>query len=69
MEEKQLNVEGMSCNHCKAAVEEAVSKINGVNHVNADPSNNTVDIQFNGDASVLEDAEKAIYDAGYDVVK
>ncbi|AMY06659.1 copper chaperone [Staphylococcus condimenti] len=69
MEEKQLKVEGMSCGHCKSAVESAVGKIEGVDNVNASPENDTVDVKFNGEANVLSEIEKAIYDAGYDVVK
>ena len=69
MEEKQLKVEGMSCGHCKSAVESAVGKIEGVDNVNASPENDTVDVMFNGEANVLSEIEKAIYDAGYDVVK
>ncbi|GEP85507.1 putative copper-ion-binding protein [Staphylococcus piscifermentans] len=69
MEEKQLKVEGMSCEHCKAAVESAVGKIDGVESVNATPDNDTVDVKFNDEDQVLSEVEKAIYDAGYDVVK
>ncbi|KOR12390.1 heavy metal transport/detoxification protein [Staphylococcus carnosus] len=69
MEEKQLKVEGMSCGHCKSAVESAVCNIEGVDNVNASPENDTVDVKFNGEANVLSEIEKAIYDAGYDVVK
>ncbi|RZI01065.1 cation transporter, partial [Staphylococcus condimenti] len=53
MEEKQLKVEGMSCGHCKSAVESAVGKIEGVDNVNASPENDTVDVKFNGEANVL----------------
>jgi copper chaperone len=31
-----LTVEGMSCNHCKAAVKKALKKIEGVEEVNVD---------------------------------
>lgn len=31
-----LNIEGMMCVHCKAAVEDALKKINGVADVTAD---------------------------------
>lgn len=69
MEEKQLKVEGMSCEHCKSAVESAVGKIDGVESVTATPATDTVDLKFNGEEQVLSEVEKAIYDAGYDVVK
>lgn len=67
--EKQLKVEGMSCSHCKKAVEDAVDKVNGVDQVTATPDNDTVDVTFNGEDKVLSEVESAIYDAGYDVVK
>ncbi|MGV3129620.1 copper ion binding protein [Staphylococcus simulans] len=67
--EKQLKVEGMSCGHCKAAVEDAVGKVEGVDKVDANPDANNVDVAYNGDDAVLSQVESAIYDAGYDVVK
>lgn len=67
--EKQLKVEGMSCSHCKKAVEDAVGKVNGVDQVTATPDNDTVDVTFNGEDKVLSEVESAIYDEGYDVVK
>ncbi|MHD0397210.1 copper ion binding protein [Staphylococcus simulans] len=67
--EKQLKVEGMSCGHCKKAVEDAVGKVNGVDQVTATPDNDTVDVTYNGEDAVLSEVETAIYDAGYDVVK
>lgn len=67
--EKQLKVEGMSCSHCKKAVEDAVGKVNGVYQVTANPDADTVDVTFNGEDAVLSEVESAIYDAGYDVVK
>ncbi len=43
MAEKTLNVEGMSCGHCKAAVEEELNKLPGVEYSNADPQTGTVE--------------------------
>ena len=69
MTQKTIKVEGMSCSHCKKAVEDAVGKVNGVDQVTATPDNDTVDVTFNGEDKVLSEVESAIYDAGYDVVK
>ncbi|MFC6119200.1 copper chaperone CopZ [Macrococcoides bohemicum] len=63
-----LKVEGMTCGHCKEAVEGAVNKLNGVKSaaVDLEAANVTVDHE----ESVTVDAMKeAIEDQGYDVVK
>jgi copper chaperone len=44
MSEKTFNVNGMSCSHCKAAVEEELGKLPGVEHSNADPLKGTVEV-------------------------
>jgi copper chaperone len=61
-----IKVKGMTCNHCKASVTEAVSKIPGVDSVD-------VDLQ-KGEASWTEKApvdikaiRAAITDIGFDV--
>lgn len=68
MNERILNVEGMSCNHCKSAVESAVSEVAGVTSVDASPEQDTVTVKYQDDVN-MEAVERAIYDAGYDVVK
>ena len=62
-----INVNGMSCNHCKNTVEEAVKSVSGVNDavVSLEDKNVTIDM----DESVKkEDLIKAIEDKGYEVV-
>lgn len=61
-----VKVKGMTCNHCKASVTEAVSKVPGVDSV-------TVDL-LKGEAEWTESApvdvaliRKAITDIGFDV--
>nr|WP_240628417.1 MULTISPECIES: copper chaperone CopZ [Macrococcus] len=68
MMETILKVEGMTCGHCKEAVEGAVNKLDGVKSaaVDLEAANVTVDHE----ESVTVDAMKeAIEDQGYDVVK
>jgi copper chaperone len=57
-------VSGMSCAHCKAAVEEEVGQVPGVESVNADLDSKLVVVR--GDA--LEDGalRAAIDEAGYE---
>ncbi|HWI55023.1 MAG TPA: copper chaperone CopZ [Desulfobacteria bacterium] len=63
-----LNVEGMSCGHCKMAVEKAVSALNGVSKVEVNLEGKKVTVNFSP-GSVSEEAIKgAIADQGYDVV-
>ncbi len=68
MEDIILKVEGMSCSHCKAAVEKALKATPGVYEAVVDLSKKTVSISHD---PVLADhglLAKAINDAGYDVV-
>ena len=62
-----LNVEGMSCNHCKAAVENALKEI-GVAKVEVDLAAKKVSAAFSADKVNVEGIKKAITDAGYEVV-
>ncbi len=57
-------VSGMSCGHCKAAVEEEVGQVPGVESVDADLDSKLVVVRGEG----LEDAalRAAIDEAGYE---
>ncbi|NJK97328.1 MAG: heavy-metal-associated domain-containing protein [Bacteroidales bacterium] len=44
METKTVIVEGMTCNHCKANVERAISSVEGVQETIADPATGVVKI-------------------------
>ncbi len=65
---KVLIVEGMSCGHCKAAVEKALKSVDGVENVVVDLSNKTADVTLTKEVS-NETLSKAVTDAGYDVVE
>ena len=56
-------VSGMSCGHCKAAVEEEVARIQGVAFVNADLDSKLVVVR--GDGLEDEAVRGAIDEAGY----
>jgi len=66
MSQTVLKVEGMSCNHCKMAVEKALKAVSGVEsaEVNLDKK----EVVVNGTAD-QDQMAKAIEDAGYTVVK
>lgn len=63
-----LNVEGMSCGHCKAAVERAVSALSGVSNVSVDLAAKTATILYNPGKTNEEEFKTTIEDQGYDVV-
>lgn len=69
MEQVVLNVEGMSCKHCKMAVEKSLQSLSGVTQAEVDLATNIVKISYEMGKLTLEDFEKAITDAGYEVVK
>lgn len=60
-----LNVEGMSCMHCKMAVEKAVNGVAGVQSARVDLEKKEVVIE--GQAN-RQELVKAVEEAGYEVV-
>jgi len=62
-----LLVEGMSCGHCKAAVEKAVGALNGVEKVEVDLENKEVQIEYNADFITLDAIKATIEGEGYTV--
>ena len=69
MEQITLKVEGMSCGHCKAAVEKALKGIAGVQGAEVDLDAKVVKVSYDADKTGKNDLAKAITDAGYDVVE
>lgn len=67
MEKKTLKVEGMTCGHCKAAVTNALTELDGVKNVVVHLETGNVDVEV--DSSKVTDAamREAIEDQGYDV--
>ncbi|HHW02034.1 MAG TPA: copper chaperone CopZ [Thermoanaerobacterales bacterium] len=62
-----LKVSGMSCAHCKKAVESSVGVLPGVFKVEAVVNQNKVNVSYDPSKVNLDDIKKAIEDAGYDV--
>jgi copper chaperone len=65
MATKNYTVEGMSCEHCKASVEEEISEITGVTAVEAEPA--TGNVTVTGDDFTDEQVNAAVDEAGYTV--
>ncbi len=67
MTEKTLNVEGMSCGHCKAGVEEELGRLSGVEYASADPEKGTVEVRYDAGRVSNDDLKGAVEEAGYRV--
>jgi copper chaperone len=67
MIEKTLSVEGMSCAHCKAAVEGELKALPGLEKANADLALGTVEVRYDESKVGTEDLKSAIEEAGYRV--
>jgi copper chaperone len=64
-----LKVLGMSCMHCKHAVESAVKALPGIEKVEAKVEEGKVEVSFDPSKVSIEQITSAIEDAGYDVEK
>jgi copper chaperone CopZ len=62
--EKTVNIEGMSCNHCKMRVEKALAAVPGVKSVMVDLAAGRARIQL-ADTVTDEALTTAVTDAGY----
>ena len=67
MTEKTFNVAGMSCGHCKAAVEDELNELSGVEKANADVARGSVEVPYDEGTVTTEDLLGAIQEAGYTV--
>ncbi len=65
--EKTLNVQGMSCGHCKMSVEEALNKLDGVSSAEVHLEDGKVDIAFDETKVNVNAMKDAIEEQGYDV--
>jgi len=67
MTEKVLEVRGMTCNHCKASVTTALSRLAGVSRVEVDLATGRVQVDY--DAAKLDESalRQAIEEVGFDV--
>ena len=67
MTEKTFSVEGMSCGHCKAAVEGELGKLPGVERSNADFETGIVEVRYDEGRVGTDELKSAIEEAGYEV--
>lgn len=59
----KIDIEGMSCSHCKKALETAIGQLEGVQSVEIDLENNQARIEAEDD--MTEIIYKTISEAGY----
>ena len=67
MDSKVYVVKGMTCNHCKHAVESALQELDGVNKATVNLEKGEVSVEFSAPVSI-EIIGAAIDEAGYELV-
>jgi copper chaperone len=67
MEMLTLVVGGMSCGHCKKAVEDSVKKLKGIIDAQVNLEQGVLQLTFNPLQVTLTAIQEAIIDAGYEV--
>lgn len=62
-----LNVQGMTCNHCKMAVTNVLTELEGVQNVEVQLQEGTVNVEYDDTKVDAEKMKEVIEDQGYDV--
>jgi copper chaperone len=62
-----LQVQGMTCGHCKMAVTNALQEIDGVRNVEVHLHEGTVDVDYDERKVSVDKLKVAIEEQGYDV--
>ncbi|AKS38573.1 copper-binding protein [Anoxybacillus gonensis] len=62
-----LQVQGMTCGHCKAAVTSALEQLDGVSRVEVHLQEGAVDVDYDETKVSVEKLKEAIEEQGYDV--
>ncbi|HLR02227.1 MAG TPA: copper chaperone CopZ [Virgibacillus sp.] len=68
MQKQTLDVQGMSCGHCKSAVEGALKDLGGISDVHVDLDSGKVDVMFDDQSVTVDEMRDAVEEQGYDVV-
>ena len=68
MEKIELQVEGMSCDHCVKAITKAVGALPGTANVVVDLKKGTVTVEYDSVQSSLDKIKLEIEDQGYELV-
>ena len=65
---RKISIEGMTCGHCAAHVEEALKEINGVQSVNVDLAGKSATVEVAGEVPD-EKFKAAIEYVGYEAIR
>lgn len=68
MAQIQLNVKGMSCDHCKMAVTNALEELDGVKSVEVSVEKGKADVEYDDSKVSIEQMKEAVEEQGYEVV-
>jgi len=68
MKELIINVEGMSCNHCKMAVESEIKELDAVTNAEVNLEDKNVKVYLDKDIEI-EKLYEAIDEAGFEAIK
>jgi copper chaperone len=69
MTEIIIEAPDISCDHCIASIEKAVTKLSGVRFISGDPDGKQVVIEFDPQVADLASIESAMEEEGYSVKK
>ena len=67
MQKEMFQVEGMSCNHCKMAVETAVKRLPGILLAEVDLAAKTLQVEYQDEKTSPEKIRQAVEEAGFEV--
>jgi copper chaperone len=67
-EKNILLVEGMSCGHCKNAVEKAVGALPGIRLAEVDLAEKTLAVEFDASKITLDKIKEIVDEEGYTVI-
>lgn len=67
MEKTKLNISGMSCGHCKQAVTEALTDLDGISSVEVNLDAGNAEVEYDASKVSLDKMKEAVEDQGYDV--
>jgi len=68
MESMTLEVEGMSCGHCKSSVEDALKGLDGITRAQVNLDTGEVEVTYDKTKVKVSDMREAVEEQGYDVV-
>jgi len=69
MKKTTIKISGMTCNHCKARVENALKELDGVAEAVVDLSAAKADVDFDETKVTVEKLAETVEDTGYTVQK